>query len=105
MLLPRYRFLLTKPRPASPPAAKRGKAPMVSFVTKWDALRRRYIALDDSGVLLGMSHTKGLAMGIARTAAINGAKERGTKITVMAEGDDEKLKKQWTFAPPTRMER
>ena len=63
------------------------------------------MALDDSSTLLGMSELKGLAIGIVRTAAINAARERRIKITVMVEDDGGTLRKQWTFAPPTKAQR
>jgi hypothetical protein len=52
-----------------------------------------------------MSEMKGLAIGIVRTAAINAARERRIKITVMVEDDGGTLRKQWTFAPPTKAQR
>jgi hypothetical protein len=66
---------------------------------KWDPDRRRFIALDDSGVLLGLSRLKGLATGIARTAAMNAANDRRIAISILVEDDNGKMKKQWTFAP------
>jgi hypothetical protein len=78
------------------------KAPNVVFVTKWDADRRRFVALDDAGVLLGLSPTQGVAMGIARTAAIKEAEVRRCRITVVVEDENGKRKKHWTFAPPSK---
>ena len=75
------------------------------YVAKWDEERRQYVALSDDGTLLGMSHMKGLAVGLARTAALHAARERRVRITVMAEDDDGKLRKQWTFAPPGKGQR
>jgi hypothetical protein len=75
------------------------------YVAKWDKERRQYVALSDDGTLLGMSHMKGLAIGLARTAALDAVRERRVKITVMAEDDDGKLRKQWTFAPPGKGQR
>jgi hypothetical protein len=75
------------------------------YVAKWDEERRQYVALSDDGTLLGMSHVKGLAIGVARTAALDAVRERRVKITVMAEDDDGKLRKQWTFAPPGKGQR
>jgi len=77
----------------------------IAFAAKWDPARRQYVALDDNGGLLGMSRLKGLAMGIARSAAVNAAKERGVKITVMVEDDSGTFRKQWTFAPPSKTQR
>ena len=74
----------------------------VTYVAKWDPARRQYVALDDSGALIGMSDVKGAAMGIVRAAAIDAAKARDIKITVMVEDDTGTLKKQWTFAPPSK---
>jgi hypothetical protein len=71
------------------------------YTVKWDLVLRRYIASDDSGTRLGVSGTKGLAMEIARLGAMNAANERRVKITVMAEDDNGKLRKHWTFAPPS----
>jgi hypothetical protein len=70
------------------------------YVAKWDEERRQYVALSDDGALLGMSHLKGLAIGLARTAALDASRERHIRITVMAEDDDGKLRKHWTFTPP-----
>jgi hypothetical protein len=75
------------------------------YVAKWDEERRQYVALSDDGTLLGMSHVKGLPIGVARTAALDAVRERRVKITVMAEDDDGKLRKQWTFAPPGKGQR
>lgn len=36
----------------------------VAYTVKWDPIRRRFIALGDSGILLGLSAVQGLAMGI-----------------------------------------
>jgi hypothetical protein len=80
-------------------------ANQVIYAAKWDPTRRLFVALDDSGTLLGMSEMKGLAMGIARTAAISAAKKRKIKITVIVEDDGGTLTKQWTFAPPTKAQR
>ena len=80
----------------------RPKVPKAAFRVMWDDARRRYIALDDSGVLLGLSPTKGVAMGIARTAAIDAARDRSKTISVLVEDDGGKFLKQWTFAPPAR---
>ena len=80
-------------------------ADQVIYAAKWDTTRRLFVALDDSGTLLGTSEMKGLAMGIARTAAIDAARERKIKITVMVEDDGGTLRKQWTFAPPTKAQR
>jgi hypothetical protein len=83
----------------------RRNANQVIYTAEWDPTHRRFVAFDDSGTLLGMSDTKGLVMGIARTAAINAARERKIKITVMVEDDAGTLRKQWTFAPPTKAQR
>ena len=87
-------------KPKTTPA--RRKVPKITYVTKWDPDRRRFIALDDTGILLGLSQTQGLAMGIARTAAINAARVKGDQVTVVVEDDKGKRTKQWTFAPPNK---
>lgn len=87
--------------PSLPPPKRK---PTV-YVAKWSEEHRQYVALSDDGTLLGMSHTKGLAMGIARSAALDATRERRVRITVMVEDDNGKLKKQWTFAPPGQADR
>jgi len=89
-----------------PPKKVRIRAKRVSrtprrlkFVAKWDPQRSRYVALDDSGSLLGTSQTRSLAMGIARTGAMKAASERRVHVVVLVETDG-KLKEEWTFDPP-----
>jgi hypothetical protein len=76
--------------------------PKIAYVTKWDPDRRRFIALDDTGILLGLSHTQGLAMGIPRAAAIDAARVKDAQVSVVVEDENGKRKKQWTFAPPKK---
>jgi hypothetical protein len=81
-------------------ASRRKKASkVVAYVAKWDPARQRFIALDHDGVLLGLAHNLGLAMGIARTAAMRTAWMDQVRVTVMVE-EDGKLKKKWVFDPP-----
>lgn len=79
--------------------ATRTKVRKAAFRVMWDDARRRYIALDDTGVLLGLSDVKGLAMGIARTAAMNAARERRALVSVYVEDDQGNVKRHWSFAP------
>jgi hypothetical protein len=86
--------------PAKTRKPRRRTIPRVTFEVKWDPGRQRYIAMDDGGVLLGMSAVKGLALGIARTGAMKAAKQHRAAVSVMVEDDFGKFQKQWTFAPP-----
>ena len=83
-----------------PPAPRRRKIPKVAYVVNWDPVRSRFVALDDGGAVLGLSHMKGAAIDIARIAAMKAAKQQRAAVSVMVEDDYGKLKKQWTFAPP-----
>jgi hypothetical protein len=94
-------LVMASDKPKSPQATRR-KVPKIMFSVRWDPTRRRYVAEDDGGSLLGLSQTKGIAMGTARTAAINAAKERRATVSVLVENDGGKMVKQWTFAPPTK---
>jgi hypothetical protein len=81
--------------PRCPPTVRK-----VAYTVKWDSTRRRFIALDDTGTLLGLSEVQGLAMGIARAAAMKGVRVARVRISVMIEDDQGNLRKQWIFAPP-----
>jgi hypothetical protein len=83
--------------PKNPAAAPRKRN--ITYQVKWDSERRRFLALDDSLALIGLSPAKGLAIGIAKTAAIDAARTRRAKVTLMVEDYDGKLRKHWTFAP------
>ena len=87
------------PTPKSAPR-RRPTVRKVAYTVKWDSTRRRFIALDDTGTLLGLSEVQGLAMGIARAAAMKGVRVARVRISVMIEDDQGNLRKQWIFAPP-----
>jgi hypothetical protein len=87
-------------KPKTAPASR--KVPKITYVIKWDPDRRRFIALDDASALLGLSQTQGVAIGVARTAAINAARLQGAQVSVVVEDENGKRKKQWTFAPPNK---
>ena len=78
---------------------RHAKARNVSYLVKWDSKRGRFIVLNDKGVLLGLSRVRSLALGIARTAALNATRSQKIQVVVMVE-ESGKLKKQWTFDPP-----
>ena len=69
-------------------------------MVKWDTTRRRFIALDERGILLGLSEVQGLAMGIARTAAMKTVRAAMVLVSVVVEESNGKVRKQWTFTPP-----
>lgn len=81
------------------PTRKRRPIPKIAFRAIWDANRRRYVAVDDDGALLGLSPDKNLAMGIAHTAALNAARDRVAAVSVMVEDDRGKFKTWESFAP------
>ena len=78
----------------------RPKIRKITYMVKWNPTRRRFFALDENGILLGLSEVQGLAMGIARTAAMKAVRVARVLVSVIVEESNEKLRKQWTFTPP-----
>jgi hypothetical protein len=73
--------------------------PTLMFKVRWDGDRREYVALDTAGALLGASSAQNEAICSARREASKTSRA-GVRVIVMVQGDDGRLRHEWTAEPP-----
>jgi hypothetical protein len=73
--------------------------PTLMFRVLWDGDRRKYVALDTAGTLLGEFDDIAQAIGRAHLRAIT-ASESGVRVVVVVQGADGRMRHDWTAEPP-----
>jgi hypothetical protein len=78
---------------------RRTKVPSVTYLVKFDPTRRKFVALDEEGNLLGTDLNKSRTIGSAYREAMRVSKD-GAQVTVMVEDEKRRRKKECVVDPP-----